>query len=52
MTSANDSLNHREKRRRRIRSGGKRHWIVWAFFTLTTAIILCKAFDAINGTLA
>jgi len=52
MTDTHDSLNHQEKRRRRSRPGKRMHWAIWAFFTLATAIILCKAFDAINGALA
>lgn len=51
MIMTDDSLVHRKRKKRTTKKGSKRHWTIWLFFTLTTAIILCKAFDKIEGAL-
>lgn len=51
-TTTIDSLNHQDRKRRKTHVGQKRHWSVLLFFTLATAIILFKTFDAIKGVLA
>ena len=49
--TADDSLVHRKKRRKATQIGKKRHWTVWVFFTLTTAIILYQVYYTIAKAL-